>query len=473
MAHGRGPLARGGEHEVEVAGGRWGIRVASAALAVAFAGPAMAAPEPQQGTDDPPSEVPAGEPTEVPTEAVAEVELAALSAARDVVAQRMVAAAGAEGARRRAEERVVAAHRLVADAEEDHAHVTSLVEAGRRELVTARRLQRHAQDVFDLNVATSYKFGGAQSTALFLAALQSASDAHDLARAVRELDGVLGHSYDELGRRIRSTVLAEQRLATLERLEAVAARAVTEAEVGVAPVEEAAHQARAGAHAQEAALLDAAARALQAEQAAVEAGALPEDLAAGARSDPLAPGTAPVEGESGPSIEQRASWLANRVSVLRGQASLPAEAWALRRDLTCPVVDGTFGNDFHFPRSHGRRHLGTDVFAPTGTPIVALADGEITAIDGSDAFDGESDLGGITVELTTEVGRFYAAHLDGVADGLQVGQRVEAGDTLGYVGDTGNARGGAPHLHLGWYVDDVAINPWPSLEFVCHPDATT
>ena len=136
------------------------------------------------------------------------------------------------------------------------------------------------------------------------------------------------------------------------------------------------------------------------------------------------------------------------------------------------MAGATFGNDFHFPRSHGRRHLGTDVFAPAGTPIVSLADGEVTAIDAADAFDGEHDLGGISVAVTTSVGRFYAAHMQRVAEDLQVGDKVRAGDVIGYVGDTGNARGGAPHLHLGWYVDDVAVNPWPSLEFVCHPEGT-
>ena len=477
MAGGAGLSACRGGREGEVAGGRRSTGAATVALVVALTSPAVAAPEPQQGErDDPthtiPTDTSTDAPTEEPTEAVAEAELAALSAARDVVAQRMVASAGAEGDRRRAEEGVVAAHRLVAAAEQDLAHVTDLVASGRRDLTTARVLQRRAQDVFDLNVLTAYKFGGAQSTALLLTALQSARDAHDLARTVRELDGVLGHSYDELGRRIRATVLAEQRLATLERLEVVAARAVAEAEAAVAPVEDAATRARASARDREAALLDAAARALAAEQAAVDAGALPEDLLDRVRSDPLAPGTAPVEGEVGPTVEQRASWLASRVSVLRGQASLPADAWALQPDLTCPVDGATFGNDFHFPRSHGRRHLGTDVFAPTGTPVVALADGEVTAIDGSDAFDGEHDLGGISVALTTAVGRFYAAHLDRVADDLTVGQRVTAGEVLGYVGDSGNARGGAPHLHLGWYVEEVAVNPWPSLELVCHPDAT-
>ena len=450
--------------EDQVGRGPWGSGVAAAALVAVLTTPVGAQQPPPPPTDGP---------TEEATEPVAVAELAALSAARDAVASRMVASAGAEGGRRRAEERVVDAHRLVAAAEEDLAHVTSMVSGAERALDVAKAQEVRAREVFDVNVATSYKFGGAQSTAILLAAMQSASDAHDLARAVHELDSVLGHSYDELGSRIRATALAQQRLDTIERLRGVAEQAVADAETAIAPVEEAADRARAVARSHEAALLDAAARALAAEQAALDAGALPEDIVDGARADPLAPGTAPVEGETGPTVEQRASWLANRLGVLRGQAALPAEAWSLRRDLSCPVEDGTFGNDFHFPRSHGRRHLGTDVFAPTGTPIVSLGDGEVTAIDASDAFDGEHDLGGVTVAVTTEVGRFYFAHLATVADGLQVGQRVAAGDVVGTVGDTGNARGGAPHLHLGWYVDDVAVNPWPTLEFVCHPDATS
>ena len=107
--------------------------------------------------------------------------------------------------------------------------------------------------------------------------------------------------------------------------------------------------------------------------------------------------------------------------------------------------------------------------APTGTPNVAMTDGEVTAIDPTDGFDGDHDLGGISVSLTTEAGRFYAAHLLRLPDGLAVGDLVEAGDVIGYVGTSGNARGTAPHLHLGWYVDGVEINPWPTLAHVCAP----
>ena len=453
--------------------GRIGSGAVVAALVAVLAVPAGAQP-----VDAPPTGPPGPESTDVPTdtpteEDVAVAEIAALSQAREVVASRMVASARAEGDRRRAEEDLVAAHRQVARADDDLAHVATLLQVARRDVAAAAQAQRAAQDVFDTNVATSYKYGGASSTALLLTALQSARDAHDLARTVDELSSVLGHSYDDLARHIRVTELARRRVATFERLRDVAAAAVVEAEERIDPVAEVVARTRGVARAREAELLDAAARALAAEQAALDAGALPEDLLDEARSDPLAPGTAPVEGELGPTVEQRAEWLRKRVDVLAGQARLPVEAWALQRSLTCPVAGATFGNDFHFPRSHGRRHLGTDVFADAGTPIVSLGDGVVTAVDSSDAFDGEHDLGGISVAVTTSVGRFYAAHMQRVADGLEVGQQVEAGDVLGYVGDTGNARGGAPHLHLGWYVDDVAVNPWPTLEFVCHPDVTT
>src|SRR5690606_9496401 len=126
--------------------------------------------------------------------------------------------------------------------------------------------------------------------------------------------------------------------------------------------------------------------------------------------------------------------------------------------------------DWHFPRSHGRRHLGTDVFAPTGSAIRALAPGVVTKVDPTDHFDGDSDLGGITISWETAVGRFYAAHLLRLPPGLEVGDQVRAGQVVGYVGTSGNARGTPPHLHLGWYVDGVEVNPWPTLAVVCHPD---
>lgn len=448
-----------------------------ALLVLLVAVPATAAPESAAPQGPPPADAPPadlddpGDPAdaEEEEEVKGEAELAVLAAARAAVTGRMVASAGAEGARRRAEEALVAAHDGVRDAEEELARVTRLLEAARTTLYEARRAEREAQEHFDLSVATAYKFGGAQSTALLLTAIQSASDAHDLARAVNELDNVLGHSYDELGRRIRATERAEERVEAVEQQRDIAARRVQEAKAAVEPVAAEAGRARAAARVAEGALLAAAEHALNAEQAALDAGADPAAIQATGAGDPLAPGSAPVDPLAGPSVEQRRSWLANRRRVLAEQASLPARAWDVRRSLTCPVEGSSFGNDFHFPRSHGRRHLGTDVFAPEGSPIVAMADGEITAIDPTDGFDGESDLGGITVTVTTDVGRFYAAHLLRIHDGLAVGERVGAGDVVGYVGSSGNARGTPSHVHLGWYVDEVAINPWPTLAHVCAP----
>jgi murein DD-endopeptidase MepM/ murein hydrolase activator NlpD len=458
-------------YAVHMRHGDWLRATTVALLVLLVAVPATAAPESAAPQGPPPADAPPADPDDPADaeeeEVKGEAELAVLAAARAAVTDRMVASAGAEGARRRAEEALVAAHDGVRDAEEELVRVTRLLDDARTRLYEARRAQREAQEHFDLSVATAYKFGGAQSTALLLTAIQSASDAHDLARAVDELDNVLGHSYDELGRRIRATERAEERVDAVERQRDVAARRVQEAEAAVEPVAAEADRARAAARVAEGALLAAAEHALNAEQAALDAEADPAAIQATGAGDPLAPGSATVDPLTGPSVEQRRAWLANRRGVLADQASLPAEAWDVRRNLTCPVAGSSFGNDFHFPRSHGRRHLGTDVFAPEGSPIVAMADGEVTAIDPTDGFNGESDLGGITVSVTTEVGRFYAAHLLRIPDGLGVGDRVQAGDVVGYVGTSGNARGTPSHLHLGWYVDEVEINPWPTLAHVC------
>jgi murein DD-endopeptidase MepM/ murein hydrolase activator NlpD len=109
------------------------------------------------------------------------------------------------------------------------------------------------------------------------------------------------------------------------------------------------------------------------------------------------------------------------------------------------------------------------VFAPIGTPIHAVVDGTVVRVNRVDRFDGRHGLGGLTVSYEDDEGRrFYNAHLHQIPDGLDVGDEVEAGDVIGLVGRTGNARGTPPHLHLGVYVDDVAINPYPSLAVACN-----
>ncbi|RYY89822.1 MAG: M23 family metallopeptidase [Chitinophagaceae bacterium] len=101
-----------------------------------------------------------------------------------------------------------------------------------------------------------------------------------------------------------------------------------------------------------------------------------------------------------------------------------------------------------------RRHEGVDIFAPKGTPAIAAAAGVVTSV-------AEGGLGGKYVFLRPE-GRaynLYYAHLD--QQWVQPGQRVKAGDTLGLVGNTGNARNTPPHLHFGVYGFKGAVDPYP------------
>lgn len=101
-----------------------------------------------------------------------------------------------------------------------------------------------------------------------------------------------------------------------------------------------------------------------------------------------------------------------------------------------------------------REHEGVDIFAPRGTEVVAVANG-LARTD-------TNTLGGNVVWLTTGFGsrRYYYAHLDRWA--IAGTSRVQAGDVLGYVGNTGNARSTSPHLHFGIY-DGGALDPLPFL----------
>ena len=106
------------------------------------------------------------------------------------------------------------------------------------------------------------------------------------------------------------------------------------------------------------------------------------------------------------------------------------------------------------PRDGGRRrHEGIDVFHPRGTPLLAAADGRVTRVR-------DGGLGGRQVWLRTADGlRLYYAHLDRQL--ATEGQTLRAGDTLGTVGNTGNARTTPPHLHFGVYAERGAVDPLP------------
>ncbi|MBD2768316.1 M23 family metallopeptidase [Hymenobacter sp. BT664] len=127
--------------------------------------------------------------------------------------------------------------------------------------------------------------------------------------------------------------------------------------------------------------------------------------------------------------------------------------------------DAAVGSFWGAARDAGtRRHEGIDIFAPRGTPAVAATAGYITRT-------GETRLGGRVVWLAdTEHGNhLYYAHLDKQL--VEPGQHVRAGDTLGLVGNTGNARTTVPHLHFGVYRSGQG--PLDPLPFVRRPAPAT
>jgi len=106
-------------------------------------------------------------------------------------------------------------------------------------------------------------------------------------------------------------------------------------------------------------------------------------------------------------------------------------------------------------RDGGKRsHEGVDIFAPKGTPAVAAADGYVAGVR-------EGGIGGKTVWLRPSGKNYtlYYAHLDEQL--VREGQFVKRGETIGTVGNTGNARSTPPHLHFGIYTFGGAIDPWP------------
>jgi murein DD-endopeptidase MepM/ murein hydrolase activator NlpD len=124
----------------------------------------------------------------------------------------------------------------------------------------------------------------------------------------------------------------------------------------------------------------------------------------------------------------------------------------------CPVPGASFVNDYAYVRPDGWRHDGVDLFAGTGTPIVAPVGGTVELYP--------NPAGGKALELYGLDGnRYYFAHLDDYGD---VGE-VDAGTVIGYVGNTGDARATSPHLHFeihpGW--GDESVNPYPSLVAAC------
>lgn len=153
------------------------------------------------------------------------------------------------------------------------------------------------------------------------------------------------------------------------------------------------------------------------------------------------------------------------------------------RDISCfPVaLDGSgeagfsYENSWGNARSYGgrRRHEGVDIMTsnnvPGYYPAVSVCDGVVEKI-------GWLELGGYRIGIRSEHGLYaYYAHLDSYRQGLASGDTVKAGETLGYVGNSGYGKEGTKgkfdvHLHFGMYIDiqgqEVSINPYEILRYL-------
>ncbi len=127
---------------------------------------------------------------------------------------------------------------------------------------------------------------------------------------------------------------------------------------------------------------------------------------------------------------------------------------------------------------HVDGHLGVDIFAPKGAPIVAAIGGEVVSITAG----GNSQSGGNRVWVKEDLGNgtsnhYYYPHLDSIDPNLNVGDTIGAGDTIGTLGNTGkHAQNTAPHLHFSIfegvpnnftgsvYSSNYVVDPFPFLE---------
>jgi murein DD-endopeptidase MepM/ murein hydrolase activator NlpD len=191
-----------------------------------------------------------------------------------------------------------------------------------------------------------------------------------------------------------------------------------------------------------------------------------------------------VDGDFGPmtkaAVERAQRQLSLPVTGVADQATLDALGVVFPAPLVCTPPDGapakggkylrifpvagehTYSNDFGAARHQGA-HEGVDILAPRGTPAVAVTDGFIKRMTRD-----ETGLGGIWIWLQDGAGNtYYYAHLDSILKGIEPNTKVTVGQQLATVGNTGDARFGATHLHFEIHPKDGgAISPYSDLRSV-------
>jgi peptidoglycan LD-endopeptidase LytH len=130
------------------------------------------------------------------------------------------------------------------------------------------------------------------------------------------------------------------------------------------------------------------------------------------------------------------------------------------------VATARLDDSFNAPRGGGRRHHAIDILAPKGSPVLSVEDGRVLRLT-------RTASGGISLYASNLGDEFvyYYAHLDGYHPSIYAGRPLMRGDTIGYVGTTGNAPKDVPHLHFQVmrmpadrkFWNGEPINPYPLL----------
>jgi len=164
---------------------------------------------------------------------------------------------------------------------------------------------------------------------------------------------------------------------------------------------------------------------------------------------------ADIAGTSPPPVRPRIT-ARDSAAIAARRERISAAIQELRiRDVMIPIPGLTpdrLRDSFNQSRSNGaRRHNAIDMLAPRGTPILAADSGTVLKMN-------RSTLGGISVYTSDPHGRYvyYYAHLDAYHPSIAEGMSIARGDTLGFVGSTGNAPPTGPHLHFAIYRTDDA-----------------
>lgn len=181
----------------------------------------------------------------------------------------------------------------------------------------------------------------------------------------------------------------------------------------------------------------------------------------------LASAFAAILSVSAPAASQRMALLS--ASPLLGRSTRATVDELRSRNLLLPVQGITAAqlrDTYNESRSGGRVHDAIDIHAPRGTPVLAVTDGMVIKLH-------QGARGGNSLYQMDGDGRtrYYYAHLDRYAEGVNAGVRVRRGQVIGYVGDTGNAQPGDYHLHFSiailgdvsrWWAGEN-INPYDVL----------